>query len=201
MKKITQLLITLLTLICLCACSNNNTNINTNTKNELAPLFEQGYEVMQTTFSENKWQAIIQKDGSFLDAYKVSLDMNQETSDKLFELGTFEEESKKQYQEILENLPGCVITSLNDEIPSDEEFAKYIGKTIKDLEDDGYERNGYSYDEQGCTFFADGPKYSVNIQTEEIITSETIDDYSENDIRALTIKNVEFSGFSFSIFE
>ena len=47
----------------------------------------------------------------------------------------------------------------------------------------------------------EGPKYSINVKSNEVITFETVDDYSENDIRALTIKSIELTGFSYRIFE
>lgn len=205
MKKIIKLLVTLLVLSCLCACSNtaNETPAQpqTQTKNELAALYDQGYEPVQTSHTDNRWVAVYEKDYSVVDAYKVELEMDQETCDKLFEIDTFEKEGQKQYREIVESLPGCVITSLNSELPSDDEFDKYIGKTIQDLENDGYERSGNTYNEDGCMFYADGPKYSINIKVDEVISYETIDDYSENDIRALTIKSIEFSGFSYKMFD
>lgn len=203
MKKIINLLLVLLTVSCLCACSNATTNSEDKPveKNEVASLYEQGYDVTQSSFMENKWVAIYEKDFSMNDAYKVELDMDQETFDKLFELDTFDEEGQKQYREIIESLPGCVITSMNDLLPSEDEFDKYVGKTILDLENDGYERTGYTYDDDGCIFFLEGQKYALYVTVDEVITYETIDDYSENDIRALTIKSVECNGFSYKIFD
>ena len=190
MKRATKILLTLLVLISLCACSSNKE------KNEIASLYDKGYDVTQTSYMDDKWTAVYQKDFSMNDAYKVELSMDQATFDKLFEIDTFEEEGQKQFREIVEYLPDCTVTSLNDLLPAVDEFDKYIGKTIQDLENDGYERNGYTYNEEGCIFFLDGLKYSINVQTNEFITYETIDNYSENDIRALTIKSIECTGFS-----
>ena len=195
MNKIKKALLVLVVLISLCACSSKQE------KNELVSLYEQGYEPTQTSFQDGKWTALYQKDFNINDAYKVELSMDQETFDKLFEIDTFEQEGEKQFEEIVTNLLDCKITSLNDQVPSANEFDKYIGKTIQVLEDDGYERNGYIYDEEGCIFFMEGPKYSINVKSNEVITFETVDDYSENDIRALTIKSIELTGFSYRIFE
>ena len=194
MKKIIKLLLTLVVLIGLTSCSSNSE------KNEVASLYEQGYEQTMTSLTDNKWLALFEKDYSYNDAYKVEITMDQATYDKLIEIDTTEDEGFNKFREIIEYLPNCTITSLNDELPSENDFDKYIGKTIADLESDGYERSGYTYDETGCIFYADGPKYSVNVQTNEVITYETIDDYSENDIRALTIKSIEFTGFSYLYF-
>lgn len=203
MKKIISLLLVLLTSLCLCACSNATTNNEDKLveKNEVASLYEQGYDVTQSSFMENKWVAIYEKDFSMNDAYKVKLDMDQDTFDKLFELDTFDDEGQRQFREIIESLPGCVITSMNDLLPSEDEFDNYVGKTIQDLENDGYERTGYTYDDDGCIFFLEGQKYALYVTVDEVITYETIDDYSENDIRALTIKSVECNGFSYKIFD
>lgn len=177
----------------MCACSN------TKNKNELADLYEKGYEHTSTCLSDNKWTAIYQKDGSYVDAYKVEINMDQKTYDKLLQIDMFEEEGLKEFLDIIEYLPDCKVTSLNDYLPSAGEFNKYIGLTIQDLENDGYERNGYTYDDEGCIFFAEGPMYSINVIVDEVITDETIDNYSENDIRALTIKEIEFTGISYNM--
>ena len=189
MKRIIKLTLVLLMLISVCACSNKK-------QNELAPLFEEGYQVTQTSYCDGVWKAMFSKEGSVFDSYLVELKMDQETFDKLFEIDIFEEEGEKQFKDIVTYLPDCTISSLKDEIPSEDEFDKYIGKTILDLENDGYERSGNIYSEDGCIFFADGDKYSLNVRVDENITFETMDDYSENDIRELIIKEIEFTSFS-----
>lgn len=194
MKKISKLLLALLMMFCICACSNEKE------KNELTSLYDQGYEPTHTSYQDNKWFAIYQKDFSMENAYRVELEMDQETSDKLFEIDRFEEEGEKQFREIVTTLDNCKITSMNDQLPGEGEFDKYIGKTIQDLENDGYERSGNTYAEEGCVFYLDGPIYALEVTTNEVITFETMDDYSENDIRALTIKQIKLSGFSYKIF-
>ncbi len=204
MKKITKLLIILFVLICLSACSKgkeSSTKENNEKNNELATLYDNGYELTMTTLSDNKWLALYQKDYSYKDAYKVEINMDKKTYDELMEIDTFDEEGNKRYIEILESLPDCTITSMNDQIPNNDEFDKYIGKTIQELENDGYIRNGYVYNDDGCVFDVEGPKYCLDVQVDEVITFETMDNYSENDIRKLTIKKIDFKGFSFGLFD
>lgn len=199
MKKLIKVLLSALLLTCLCACSKPDVEDN-DIKNELANIIEQGYEIRQTSFQDNKWKAIYELDENYKDAYKVELTMNQETFDKLFELDTFDEEQLKQYNEIVTSISECTVTPMKDLLEDESEVLSFIGKTIKDLEDAGYERMGNVYDDDGCVFFADGPFYSINIKTDEVITFETMDNYSENDIRELTISGIEITGFSSYIF-
>lgn len=198
MKNIIKIKLLALLLICLCACSGSKTE-NSAVKNELANIIGQGYEVRQTSYQDSKWKAIYEKDGNYKDAYKVELTMNQETFDKLFELDTFDEEQLKQFNEIVTSIPDCTLTSMSDLLPDENEVMQFVGKTIKELEDSGYERMGNLYEDDGCVFFADGPFYSINIKTDEIITFETMDNYSENDIRELTISGIEITGFSYYV--
>lgn len=195
MKKIIKLLLTLLTVLCLCACGGKQE------KNELASLYEKGYETTMSSLTEEKWYGLLQKDYSFEDIYKVEISIDQNTYNKLFEIDTFEEAGAKKFNEILTTIQDCKVTPMADKVPNKDDFSIYIGKTIQDLENDGYERSGYFFDEEGCVFFADGPDYSINVQVNEVITDVSIDDYSENDIRALTIKDIKFSNFSFNIFD
>lgn len=199
MKNIIKITLLALLLTCLCACSSSNSKDNT-VKNELANIIDQGYEVRQTSYQDNKWNAIYEKDGNYKDAYKVELTMNQETFDKLFELDILDEEQLKQFNEIVTSIPDCTITPMSDLLPDENEVMQFVGKTIKELEDFGYERMGNLYEDDGCVFFADGPFYSINIKTDEVITFETMDNYSENDIRELTISGIEITGFSYYVF-
>lgn len=200
MKNIIKITLLALLLTCLCACSSSNSKDNT-VKNELANIIDQGYEVRQTSYQDNKWQAIYELDGNYKDAYKVELTMNQETFDKLFELDILDEEQLKQFNEIVTSISDCTLTPMSDLLHDENEVMQFVGKTIKDLEDAGYERMGNLYYDDGCVFFADGPFYSLNVKTDEVITFETMDNYSENDIRALTISGIEISGFSSYIFD
>ena len=199
MKNIIKITLLALLLTCLCACSSSNSKDNT-VKNELANIIDQGYEVRQTSYQDNKWSAIYELNGNYKDAYKVELTMNQEIFDKLFELDTFDEEQLKQFNEIVTRIPDCTLTPMSDLLPDENEVMQFVGKTIKELEDSGYERMGNLYEDDGCVFFADGPFYSINIKTDEVITFETMDNYSENDIRELTISGIEITGFSYCVF-
>lgn len=197
-KPIITILLSLLLLTCLCACSSNASNKE---KNEVAPLFEQGYEMTQTTLIDYTFKGLFMKDNDYNDAYKVICKMDEETYDKLLQCDTFEEDGLKQFVEIVTYLPDCTVTSMEHELPKDGELEEYIGKTVKDVENDGYERSGYYLDEEGCIFYADGPKYSITIQAEEVIKPEEIDNYSENDLRQLTVKSIEFDGFSYRVLD
>lgn len=199
MKKLIKVLLLTLLITCVCACSSNKTETSTS-KNELASIIEKGYEVRQTSYQDNKWKAIYEKEGNYKDAYKVELTMDQETYDKLFELDILDYDQIKQFNEIVTSIPECTITPMSELLEDESQVLNFVGKTIKDLEDAGYERMGNLYEEDGCIFFADGPFYSINIKTDEVITFETMDNYSENDIRELTITGIEITGFSYYVF-
>lgn len=198
MKKALNVLLSLLLSICLVACSSNTTTASKE-PNEIASLLEQGYETVQTTLFDSSWIALFMKDYDYHDAYKAVVKMDEATYDKIIQCDTFEEEGLKQFYEIIEYLPDCTVTSMNDELPQDGELDQYIGKTVKDMEDDGYERSGYYLDEEGCIFYVEGYKYSLTIQTEEIIKPEEMSYYSDHDLGQLTIKSIEFNGFSYRI--
>ena len=170
-------------------------------KNKMAPLFEQGYEMVQTSLFEYTFTTLLMKDNNYNDAYKAFCKLDEETYDQLLQCDTFEEEGLKAFKEIVTYLSDCTVTSMKEELPKDGELDEYIGKTIKDMENDGYERSGYYLAEDGCIFYADGPKFSVTIQTEEVIKPEEMGAYSENDIGRLTVKSIEFNGFSYRILD
>ncbi|MDO5440784.1 MAG: hypothetical protein Q4F12_04535 [Erysipelotrichaceae bacterium] len=197
MKRIITILLVVLLSTCLCACNNNKNK----QPNEIASLYEQGYEAEQTILFDSSWIALFMKDHDYHDAYKVVVKMDEKTYDKIIQCDTFEEEGLKQFLDIIEYLPNCTVTSMNDELPKEGELDQYIGKTIKDLEDEGYERTGYYLAEDGCLFYADGYKYSVLIQVEEVIKPEEMSYYSDYDLGQLTVKSMEFLGFSYRVLD
>lgn len=199
MRKILNY-VSLVFVLCLSSCSSNNSNVGL-VKNDLASIIANGYVIRQSSYQDNKWNAIYEKDNNYKDAYKVELTMNQETFDRLFDLDTNEEDQLKQYNDIVTSIPDCKVSSMNDLLPDETEVFSFIGKTIDELEEAGYERTGFLYGENGFSVFADGPFYSLTVRTDENITDETIDDYSENDIRELVISDIEITGFSSYIFD
>ena len=193
MKKITAMLLCLMMVLALVGCGAQESN-------EITALFDEGYEATLTTYDETSWTGIFQKDGSWDTVYMVKAAMTEKQYADYEAIGWDDEKCDEKKAAILGQLSDVVVTDITDKVPAQEELDSYIGMTMGDLEDAGFESTGYVGDpETGYEFFYDGPAYSLTVTPEEGSTVNDLDDYSTNDLRAIKIGAVEFTGFSFNL--
>lgn len=149
----------------------------------------------------NVWTGVYLKAEDYSAAYRVVINFTEDELAAYNALDFVEEDAEQKMLDILKGAKDCTITDITDQIPTQDELDKeFVGKTIGELEETGFENSGQTNDEQGhVQFFYDGPEYNVLVVPKEEI--EDIDDYSPNDIRALEIGTAKFWGFSDSILE
>ena len=192
MKKLITMLWCLLTVLALAGCGGQEGN-------ELAALFEEGYEVTSTSFYETSWTAILQKAGGWDSVYLANAAMTEQQSEDYMNINLEDEDYEAKLAKekaFLGQLADVTVTDITDRVPSQETLDAFIGRTVGDLEAEGYGRSGYADDgKAGYVYlFFDGPEYCLDVTPAEAVDS--LDNYSENDLRGLTIAGVRFSGFS-----
>ena len=196
MKKITAMLLCLMMVLALVGCGAQKA------ENEITALFDEGYEATLTTYDETSWTGVFQKDGGWDTVYMVKAAMTAKQYADYDAIGWDDEKCDEKKAAILGELTDVVVTDITDKVPSQEELDSYIGMTMGELEDAGFESTGYVGDEDmGYSFFYDGPAYSLTVTPAEDQTIDDLDDYSANDLRAITIGAVEFTGFSFNLLD
>lgn len=192
MKKLIAMLLAALMLLALAACGSKAEDDSA--KNEIADLFDEGYVCVMSTSDETQWKGVFQQEESYDKIYMVTADM---TAEKYEEFCNIDFDDEDALHAILGSLQNVTVTDITDMVPSQAELDAYVGKTIGDLEADGFENSGWSGDpETGYSFFYDGPVYCCAVTPTEGTVIEDMDDYSANDIRALEIGAVEFQGLS-----
>ena len=100
----------------------------------------------------------------------------------------------------LSTLTDVEVTDISDMVPTQADLDAYVGKTMGDMEDDGFYNSGWTGEpETGYSFYYDGPIYYCMVTPAEGTVIEDMDDLSVNDIRAIEIGAVEFLGISSDI--
>ena len=164
--------------------------------NEITELVDQGYSTVMTSSDESQWNAVFQQDMNYDTVYKVEAVLTGDQYDRLNEIEWDDENGDQKRFRILGECEDVTVTDITDMIPAQEELDAYIGKTLGDMEKDGFENTGNSNWDGIYEFYMDGPVYCCKVQLAEGIVIEDMDDYSVNDLRAMEIGKVEFSGFA-----
>lgn len=192
MKKLTATILLFVLLLTLAACGITKPAA----KNEITDLLDQGYECRGWTADETMWRGMFQKGDSYDEILKVTLPMTAEQYEKFNDLFEADDGEAKQMA-YLETLTGVEVTDISDMVPTQEELDAYVGKTMGDMEADGFENTGWTGEPgMGYSLYYDGPVYYCLVTPAEGTVIEDMDDYSVNDIRAIEIGAVEFLGIS-----
>ena len=195
MKKLAAIVLVLGMMLALAACGAAEA------KNEIADLMDRGYECRGWSADETGWRGLFIKEDSYDVVYKAVAPMTAKQYEEYN--GYFDDEDAEEKQmAYVKTLTGVEVTDISDMVPTQEELDVYVGKTLGDMENDGFENTGWTGEpETGYSFYYDGPVYYclVNLAEGTVITD--MDDYSVNDIRALEIGSVEFLGISYGVLD
>lgn len=192
MKKLMTAVLTLVMVLTLAACGGK-----TAAENEITKLYDEGFECWATTACETEWRGLFMKEGSYDVIYKVIAPMTAKQYEAYSNIEFDDEKAEEKQRAILGALTDVIVENIADMVPTQEELDAYVGKTIGDMEADGFENTGWTGEpETGYSFFYDGPVYYCRVTPTEGTVIEDMDDYSANDIRAMEIGAVEFLGIS-----
>lgn len=189
MKKVTAILLMMILILALVGCGTVE-----DSENEISKLMKEGYSCMMSSASEDMWKGIFYREGNYDTIYKVVADM----SEKEYQAYNDADFNEEIINGILFGLKNMTVTDISDIVPTQEEMNIYVGKTLGDLEKDGFENTGWLGEEEtGINqFFYDGPVYYCKVTLAGGVVVEDMDEYSANDLRELEIGSVEFQGIS-----
>ncbi len=203
-RKLSVLVLVLALLCALTACGGNTSSepvpgeTTEYGDNAIAELLNKGYEIVQTTCDETVWKGVLKKGEGWDDIYLAEATMTSELYAKYDGISFDDEDYDAKKIAFVTYLEDAKTTDISDKVPTQEELNKsFIGKTIGEIEEEGYEDTGYTSDpDTGETsFYYDGPEYCVTISP-ELGTRIDMDDMSKNDIRKIVIAKVEFQSLS-----
>lgn len=201
MKKLIAIALCLCLVLGLCACAGGNGETDpSEEQNEIARILNEGYSLTTTQYSDGKWSGLFLKEGSYDVVYRVDAAMSEELSAEWDAIDFFDDDADVKRAEVLKKLTDVQVTDIASQLPSQSDLDAYVGKTIGDMEDEGFEQTGYIGMDGDYTFSLDGPVFCVSVKPAPG-TVQSIDDLSTNDIRALVIASIEFNGVSSRILD
>lgn len=157
-------------------------------------LYEQGYELNASGLAgdEGTWQAYYVKDGDWQTPYLVEIPMTQDEVSEIFEAET-DEDAKA----IICGKENITITDKSGDVPAEDTLNEYVGKSLADLEEDGFYEYSASEDEEGNVVvdYAKNGNIVIRLSLSEAMT---FDEYYSEDVdhSQLIVETVTFAGFS-----
>lgn len=151
---------------------------------------EGGLNTYQEAFTEKNFIVVENIDNVY---YRAVAELPKDVSEKLWEGSSSSEEREQKIKDLVYPLPIKTLENLNDMIPSQEELDKLVGKTGKDLFDDGWTYSYYNLEDMAAGL--DHGAYSFNVEFEyngePMQNTEDFDFYDK--FKNLKIKSVRFS--------
>lgn len=186
MRKTTLLFMALVMSFALAACGTKNT-----ANNEITELYDDGFSCTMATATEEYWKGIFEAENNVIFFAQASL-----TKSGYETYTAIDFDDVDGMRAFLGTLDNVTVTDISDKIPSQDELDTYIGKTLGDLENAGFENTGFFGEDGINQFFYDGPIYCCKVTLADGVVVENMDDYSANSLRALKIGAVEYTGLS-----
>ena len=147
-----------------------------------------GIELLGNGYDSEHYVCALELDGI---CYRFVADIPQDVSSAIWDMDFSDPDHDKKVDALLAPLEFVQIENLTETIPSQEELDAWIGKTGRDLLDDGWYISGYNLDE--AEFWMNhGPYQMLVTFNEELEVGTVIDE--EGLISPLTIKSVVYEG-------
>lgn len=156
-------------------------------------LYQQGFYPTISSFSgeDTLWKAYYTKDGDWTKTYYVEIPMTEDQNNELYEIV-----SDEAYQELICAKENITITDASDKVPAADVYEKYVGKSLADLQADGYDYCGATEGQDGYVIgqFSKPGEYVFDFELNE---PTTFDEFCADDVdfSALTVKTITFAGF------
>lgn len=148
-----------------------------------------GAEYNQSATYEGYYIYVFKLDGSYYRA--VCTEVDEAVTDAIFELDMSAEDYDEQYKKLASSIEINRVEKLDDEIIPQDELDKLVGKTGEELINDGWSI-GSSYDLADLEFAMNKGAFEYTVMFDGKV--DNYDDFTEDDIKAFTVKSVEFSG-------
>lgn len=193
MRKIASLFMVLAMSFALAACGAKNT-----ANNEITELYDNGFSCIMTMSTEEYWKGVFRAENNDNVIFFAQASLTKSGYEAYNAIDLDDVDGMRAF---LGTLTDVTVTDISGKIPSQDELDAYIGKTLGDLEDAGFENTGFFGEDGINQFFYDGPIYCWTVTLADGAAVENMDDYSANDLRALKIGAVEYTGLSSMILE
>lgn len=178
MKKIITILIMLMMTSSLVACGKKDSG-------PVGELLDKGYEIRQfyvQNTDQKTFESLFVKDDSYI---WVSGNLDDATHEKLMNAT-----SNKETYEIIKEVKDIKTEDVSSEYPKQSDLDKYIGKTLADVEKDGYEFFLSYVDEKGTNLYLEKDGFNYSALCEKSLTEDEFNKLSQEEQKQLVIKKL-----------
>lgn len=193
MKKTIALISALVMVFALCACGDY-------VNEEIAALYDAGYTDSMSTCGEESIAVLFVNEAG--DSYKkMTAPVSSSQYEAYNEIDVADEDYAEQLKSFYCSFENATVEDISDRIPGDEELQQYVGMTVGELEALGFERVGYSCYEDGCEIYFENATYDCTAEIKDSGEITDLDELSGDDVRALVVESVSFTGFAWGVLE
>ena len=145
----------------------------------------------QEGFSEKQYVFVFRAGGNW---YRAVADLPQDVSDTVWAIDFFDENRDQKIRELVSPLAVRSLENLSEQIPAQEELDRYVGKTGRDLFDEGWTYWYYNLDDLEAGLEHGPFRYRVlfEYEGEPMVNSDDFDFYEE--FRDLVVLSVTYDG-------
>ena len=150
-------------------------------KNEELYNYQEGY-------NESKYQVVLEINHTY---YRATVDLTNDLYDKI--IATDFEKRDAVVRELIDPLPLVKFENLTEMVPSEEEINKYVGKTGKELFDEGWTYMYYNVEDMVAGLYHGAYLYDVAFSYDgpKMVNTEDFDFYKE--FADLKVKSIKFT--------
>ncbi|MBO6014840.1 MAG: hypothetical protein J6P48_05160 [Oscillospiraceae bacterium] len=124
--------------------------------------------------------------------FRAVIEMPQDISDSYYDLDWFDDDHDVKRNELLAPLEIKAIENISEMAANEADVNAYIGKTGGDLLDDGFYL--YFWNLETMEFGFTRGTASYNVVLDGAVAEADWDDFSDEDIRDMTVKSMTFEG-------
>ena len=158
------------------------------TMGDILPYEETGN--YQEAYSEKQFVYVFVADGVY---YRAKAALTKEAADMVWG-EEYDEERDQKVRELISKLEIDSIENLSEQVPTQEELDKLIGKTGQELFDDGWTDFGYDLSEMNANMYHGDFAYIVHFEYEgeQMVNTDDFDFYEA--FKDLKVGSVKFDG-------
>lgn len=150
------------------------------------------FELYGYSYADDKLVMVVIRNDEYIRADAV---LPKEVEDQLADLSWEDPDHDKKFDEFVAPVEIAKLTNLSEQLLSQEELDKLVGKSGKDLLENGWTVLDYYADDK-CFFMENGPFQYRAVFEESITESEEMD--MEALVKPLTVKSIVFVSLSSS---
>lgn len=157
----------------------------------LGDFYALGGEENQSAYSEEKYARVITVDGTW---YRAKADLPEGLYEKLSEIEFDDPDREQKMLELLGPIEVTAFDNLTENIPTQEEMDKNIGRTGGELFEEGWSYWYYNLEDMEAGLSYGDYSYAVRFayDGEPMVNSDDFDFYAE--FENLTVESISFDG-------